>query len=176
MHLLGRFRISLIFYDLYGGLLSELCNDPGASLYQCTREATEGTPLKYYDPPSYIFQSDVFSVVCDIRIMTEFLECRSNITNSCPDWRDDGPGMSNEESFKAFIIGTCLNRHVEVDDVGVDVNVDVDIDVRVDVGVKSDVIDVGHCVNVGVVEVIVYLVVDKAVLLLKLKLMMLVLM
>ncbi|CAC5363442.1 unnamed protein product [Mytilus coruscus] len=48
--------------------------------------------------------------------MTKIIECYSNVTDSCPDYRHDGPALMNVEAFNAFIIGTCVNRNKLVED------------------------------------------------------------
>ncbi|CAC5360300.1 Regulator of MON1-CCZ1 complex [Mytilus coruscus] len=44
--------------------------------------------------------------------MTILIECVTNVKDSCPEYRDVEPLLMTKESFKAFIIGTCVNRYV----------------------------------------------------------------
>ncbi|CAC5397888.1 unnamed protein product [Mytilus coruscus] len=102
----------IIVPELYGGLRNDLCNDASVSIDNCIFESVDDFAKHKLPPPSYIFQSQIFSQLCKIRIVTKLLECYSNVTYSCPYYRDNGPALMNVEAFKAFIIGTCVNRNV----------------------------------------------------------------
>ncbi|XP_076109297.1 uncharacterized protein LOC143078272 [Mytilus galloprovincialis] len=111
MHLLGSVLISLIFYELYGGLRNDLCNDASVSMSNCMSDAVGKSIIYRYPALSYIFYSLAYTPVCEIRIMTKLIECYGNVTDSCPDYRDAGPALMNVEAFTSFIIGTCVNRN-----------------------------------------------------------------
>ncbi|XP_063438506.1 uncharacterized protein LOC134719440 [Mytilus trossulus] len=85
-----------------------LCNDEKASIIDCYYY--EGVNIA--NPASYIMASPHFFPVCALSNMTRLLDCYNKVIDECPDYRDNGPDIVTKDAFKAFIIGTCKNKHV----------------------------------------------------------------
>ncbi|XP_076080343.1 uncharacterized protein LOC143051270 isoform X1 [Mytilus galloprovincialis] len=85
-----------------------LCNDEKASIVDCYYY--EGVNIA--NPASYIMGSSHFFPVCELSNMTRLLDCYNKVIDECPDYRDNGPDIITKDTFKAFLIGTCKNKHV----------------------------------------------------------------
>ncbi|XP_063436198.1 ficolin-2-like [Mytilus trossulus] len=99
------------FVDLYGAFLyqKDICDNPYSTLKRCRVDAA---PNGGFGFESYILLSSSYIPLCEIRTLTEVLECYSNVTNHCPDWQyniDYEWHAWHIRHFNTFIIGACLN-------------------------------------------------------------------